>query len=134
MDQPNEKASMITNYLIFCMVGIMLFFTVVVAPTVFKVLPVEWSSKYVRNFFPKYYASLGLVTLVSIFTEQDSASRLYLIACAILFAFTLFFLTGKINAAKDEGNNKQFHMLHGLSVLINITQLCIFIYLLTKSL
>ncbi|MBU3594202.1 DUF4149 domain-containing protein [Polynucleobacter sp. 71A-WALBACH] len=125
---------MITNYLISGMVGIMLFFTVVVAPTVFKVLPVEWSSKYVRNFFPKYYASLGIVTLLSIFTEQDSGNRLYLIACAILFAFTLFFLTGKINAAKDEGKTKKFHVLHGLSVVINITQLCIFIYLLTKTL
>ena len=111
----------------------MLFFTVVVAPTVFKVLPVEWSSKYVRNFFPKYYASLGLVTLVSIFTEQDSVNRLYLIVCVVLFAFTLFFLTGKINVAKDEGKNKQFHILHGLSVVINILQLCIFIYLLTRA-
>lgn len=125
---------MITNYLISGMVGIMLFFTVVVAPTVFKVLPVEWSSKYVRNFFPKYYASLGLVTLVSIFTEQDSVNRLFLIVCAVLFAFTLFFLTGKINVAKDEGKNKQFHILHGLSVVINILQLCIFIYLLTRAL
>ncbi len=125
---------MITNYLISGMVGIMLFFTVVVAPTVFKVLPLEWSSKYVRNFFPKYYASLGLVTLVAVFTEQNSVSRLYLIACALLFTFTLFFLTGKINAAKDEGKNKQFHLLHGLSVIINIAQLCIFIYLLTKTL
>jgi Ca2+/Na+ antiporter len=124
---------MITNYLISGMVGIMLFFTVVVAPTVFKVLPVEWSSKYVRNFFPKYYASLGLLTLVAIFTAQDSISRLYLIACVMLFAFTLFFLTGKINAAKDEGKNKQFHVLHGLSVVINLAQLCIFIYLLAKT-
>jgi hypothetical protein len=125
---------MITNYLISSMVGIMLFFTVVVAPTVFKVLPLEWSSKYVRNFFPKYYASLGLITLVAAFTEQNSVSRLYLLACAILFAFTLFFLTGKINAAKDAGREKQFHILHGLSVFINVVQLCIFIYLLTKTL
>lgn len=125
---------MITNYLISSMVGIMLFFTVVVAPTVFTVLPLEWSSKYVRNFFPKYYASLGLITLVAAFTEQNSVSRLYLLACAILFAFTLFFLTGKINAAKDAGREKQFHILHGLSVFINIVQLCIFIYLLTKTL
>ena len=124
---------MITNYLISGMVGIMLFFTVVVAPTVFKVLPVEWSSKYVRNFFPKYYASLVLVTLVCIFTEPDFTNRLYLISCAALFAFTLFFLTGKINTAKDEGKNKQFHLLHGLSVAINLAQLCIFIFLLAKT-
>lgn len=125
---------MITNYLISGMVGIMLFFTVVVAPTVFKVLPVEWSSKYVRSFFPKYYASLGLITLVSIFTEQNTISRLYLISCVVLFAFMLFFLTGKINAAKDKEKDKQFHVFHGLSVVINLAQLCIFIYLLTKTL
>jgi hypothetical protein len=121
---------MITNYLLSAMIGIMLFFTVVVAPTVFKVLPVEYSSKYVRNFFPKYYATLGLITLVCVFTAQDSNSQLFLAICAALFALTLFFLTGKINRAKDEGKNQQFHILHGVSVAINLFQLAVFIYLL----
>ena len=91
---------MIANHLIAAMVGIMLFFTVVVAPTVFKVLPVEWSSKYVRKFFPKYYASLGILTVISAFWAQSSHAQYFLIACAVLFAFTLFYLTGKINQAK----------------------------------
>jgi glycerol uptake facilitator-like aquaporin len=124
---------MITNYLLSGMVGIMLFFTVVVAPTVFKVLPVEWSSKYVRNFFPKYYATLGLITLICVFTEADSTSKLLLAVCAVLFAFTLFYLTGKINSAKDSGNNRLFHWLHGSSVVINLFQLITFIYLLIKA-
>ena len=75
---------MTTIYLLSGMVGIMLFFTVVVAPTVFKVLPVEWSSKYVRNFFPKYYATLGLVTIICVFTESDPISKLLLAICALL--------------------------------------------------
>jgi hypothetical protein len=116
------------------MVGIMLFFTVVVAPTVFKVLPVEWSSKYVRNFFPKYYACLGLMTTACIFTAPDGDSKILLAICAVLFAFTLFYLTGKINAAKDQGQNRRFHLLHGASVLINLFQLIAFIYLLVKPL
>ena len=116
------------------MVGIMLFFTVVVAPTVFKVLPVEWSSKYVRKFFPKYYASLGILTVISAFWAQSSHAQYFLIACAVLFAFTLFYLTGKINQAKDLGLDKQFHILHGLSVAINLVQLIAFIYLLVVSL
>ena len=111
------------------MIGIMLFFTVVVAPTVFKVLPVEYSSKYVRNFFPKYYATLGLVTIVSAFTAPNGNSQLLLAICAALFAFTLFYLTGKINLAKDEGKSRQFHILHGLSVVINLFQLIAFLYL-----
>lgn len=120
---------MITNYLLSAMIGIMLFFTVVVAPTVFKVLPVDYSSKYVRNFFPKYYATLGLITIVSIFTAPNGNSQLMLAICAALFAFTLFYLTGKINLAKDEGKSRQFHILHGLSVVINLFQLITFIYL-----
>ena len=115
------------------MVGIMLFFTVVVAPSVFKVLPVEWSSKYVRNFFPKYYASLGLVTLICVFTESDTTNKALLAICAALFAFTLLYLTGKINSAKDSGFTRQFHWLHGASVAINLFQLITFIYLLVKA-
>lgn len=123
---------MITSYLISGMVGIILFFTVVVAPTVFKVLPIEWSSKYVRNFFPKYYASLGLITAVCVFTAPELLSKILLAICAVLFGFTLFYLTGKINNAKDNGNTKQFHWLHGASVVINFFQLAVFIYLLAK--
>ena len=124
---------MITSYLISGMVGIMLFFTVVVAPTVFRVLPVEWSGKYVRNFFPKYYASLGLITVVCVFTAPELPSKVLLAICAALFAFTLFYLTGKINSAKDTGQTKQFHWLHGSSVIINLFQLIAFIYLLVKA-
>ena len=123
---------MITNYLISGMVGIMLFFTIVVAPTVFKVLPVEWSSKYVRNFFPKYYACLGLITTICIFTTPDGVGKVLLAICALLFAFTLLYLTGKINEAKDQGQNRRFHLLHGASVAINLFQLIAFIYLLVK--
>ena len=123
---------MITSYLISGMVGIMLFFTVVVAPTVFKVLPVEWSSKYVRNFFPKYYASLGFITFVCVFTAPELLSKILLAICAALFAFSLFYLTEKINAAKDLGQTKRFYLLHGSSVAINLFQLLIFIYLLAR--
>jgi hypothetical protein len=123
---------MITSYLLSGMVGIMLFFTVVVAPTVFKVLPVEWSSKYVRNFFPKYYACLGLITTACIFTAPDGTSQILLAICTLLFAYTLSYLTGKINEAKDLGQNRRFQVLHGISVVINLFQLITFIYLLVK--
>lgn len=121
---------MITNYLVAGMVGIMLFFTVVVAPTVFKVLPIEWSSAYVRSFFPKYYASLGILTIICVFTETDSFNKILLAVCAGLFALTFFYLTNKINQAKDNGQTRQFNVLHILSVVINLLQLVIFLYIL----
>ncbi len=123
---------MITAYLISGMVGIMLFFTIVVAPTVFKVLPVEWSSTYVRNFFPKYYACLGLITAAAIFTAPDGTSKVLLAICTLLFAFTLSYLTKRINEAKDQGQHRRFQLLHGASVVINLFQLITFIYLLVR--
>jgi hypothetical protein len=123
---------MITSYLISGMVGIMLFFTIVVAPTVFSVLPAEWSAKYVRNFFPKYYACLGLVTTACIFTATDGVSKVLLAICALLFAYNLSYLTGQINLAKDKEQHRRFLLLHRASVLINLFQLVSFIYLLAK--
>jgi hypothetical protein len=72
--------------------------------------------------------------VISAFLVQDPIAQYLLIGCAALFAFTLFYLTGKINQAKDLGLNKQFHIFHGLSVVINVVQLIIFIYLLVVSL
>jgi hypothetical protein len=61
--------NLISLYIVAAMVGIMVFFTIAVAPTVFKVLPAEWSSKYVRSFFPKvlrlYVLRLHCCLLVS---------------------------------------------------------------------
>ena len=45
----------LSNLLVAGNVGVMVFFTVAVAPTIFTVLPPEWSAAYVRKFFPKYF-------------------------------------------------------------------------------
>ena len=81
----------------------MLFFTIVVAPTVFRVLPVEWSSKYVRNFFPKYYASLGAITALCVFTATEPLSKILLAVCTAFFAFTFFISQKKLTRQKIPG-------------------------------
>lgn len=120
-----------TQTLIAGMVGVMLFFTVIVAPTVFKVLPSEWSSAYVRNFFPKYYISLGLISFVAALISPESNTKIFLSICGGLFLISLFYLTPKINAAKDNQEHHRFQIFHVASVIINTIQLAIFIYLLT---
>ena len=116
-------------YLVSAMIGIMMFFTVAVAPTVFKVLPQEWASKYVRNFFPKYYAFLGAVSIIASFVASDTLTIGLLVLCAALFFISLWILTPAINRASDQGHKKKFGILHGLSVVINFIQLGIFIYI-----
>lgn len=103
--------------------GIMLFFSVAVAPTVFKVLPQEWASAYVRKFFPKYYAALGACTLLAAVLTTDTTVRWVAGVCAVLFAVSLFILTPAVNRATDQHKKRLFGWLHGLSILVNMAQL-----------
>ena len=120
---------LISSYIVVAMIGIMIYFTIAVAPTVFKVLPPEWASKYVRSFFPKYYAVLGVLSIIAAFLASNALTSGLLIVCAVLFLFALWILTPAINKASDAKERKKFGVLHGLSVVINVIQLIIFIYL-----
>ena len=124
---------MLSIYLIAGVVGVMLFFSVAVAPTIFKTLPQEWAGVYVRAFFPKYYAVLGAVCLAAALLTNLPAIKHTAFTCAALFALSLFVLTPKVNAAKDNNQTKQFNIYHGLSVGVNVLQLALLVYALYKS-
>lgn len=114
-------------------VGIMLFFTVAVAPFIFRVLPQEYAGIYVRSFFPKYYAVLGAVTLVGAVFEADPYARAIYIVVGALFFFSLFVLTPQINKARDAGRKAIFGALHGFSVVINMAQLGLLLWMLWRA-
>ena len=124
---------MLSIYLIAGVVGVMLFFSVAVAPTIFKTLPQEWAGVYVRAFFPKYYAVLGIVCLAAALLTNLPAIKHIAFTCAALFAVSLFILTPRVNAAKDNNQTKQFNVMHGLSVGVNLLQLVLLIYALYKT-
>jgi diacylglycerol kinase len=125
---------MLSQYLIAAVVGVMLFFSVAVAPTVFKVLPQEWSSKYVRAFFPKYYAVLAAVCVAAGLWAPSDLARWVALSCAVLFVFSLLVLTPAINRASDARNKKQFAVLHIGSVAVNLVQLAALMWLLWREL
>ena len=116
-------------------VGIMLFFSVAVAPTIFVVLPQEWASAYVRSFFPKYYLFLGLTTAAAAAAAiaATPARRIGLAVCAFLFFFSRFWLTPRVNRARDEKQTQTFKTLHFSSVALNMLQLVFFIWVLVIS-
>ena len=116
-------------YLVCAMIGIMVFFTIAVAPTVFKVLPQEWASRYVRSFFPKYYAFLGAFSILASFASANILDMGLLILCAALFFFSLWVLTPAINKASDAQEKKKFGVLHALSIVINFIVLAIFLFI-----
>lgn len=123
----------LSNLLIAGNVGIMVFFTVAVAPTIFSVLPPEWSAAYVRKFFPKYFFFLGVTTTLAIWGASGHIAQLALLGCALVFFFSCFWLTPRINRARDAKHASVFKTLHWLSVGLNLTQLVIFIGLLLPA-
>jgi len=120
---------LLSLYLVAASLGVMLFFTVLVAPSIFVVLPAEWAATYVRAFFPKYYRTLGIVAVLAAILSSKQAEAIALLIGAALFGISLW-LTPKINDAKDLGQHKLFHRLHILSVVLNLLVILIDLWVL----
>ena len=59
--------------------GFMIFFPIVVAPSVFKNFNEKQSSVFLRSFFPKYYLFGIIITLIGIFVSAlEFESEIYL--------------------------------------------------------
>ena len=119
--------------------GFMIFFPVVVAPSVFKNFNEKQSSLFLRSFFPKYYLFGIIITLIGIFIsalEKDFIIIFCLSFIFLGFVFSRQFLTPLINKAKDEIiksndlSKVKFERLHRFSVIINILQIFICIIIL----
>ena len=120
--------------------GSLVFFSLIVAPTIFKELDSSNSRKFIRAVFPKLYF-WGMI--LSICNCLLLVSRLDISFFISLFIFFGFFysrqiLIPKINHASDKSHEsdeskKKFKNLHTMSVLIFVVQLiliisyCIFI-------
>lgn len=123
-----------SNLLVAANLGIMLFFTIAVAPTIFTVLPQAWASVYVRSFFPKYYLFLGLTTAGAAALAAAPLMQLSLAGCALVFFLSRSWITPRVNRARDNSQTRIFQQLHALSVTLNLLQLAVFVWVLVKTL
>ena len=126
--------SQISTYMVSMVLGIMLFFSFVVAPVTFTVLDEENSRKFIRKIFPYYYtANLLISFLVLIFfvIQKTFSLNFYLIlTVAILFALSNYILMPLINKYKDENQDKKFRYSHFISVVINFIQMIFLVIIL----
>ena len=126
--------SQISTYMVSMVLGIMLFFSFVVAPVTFTVLDEENSRKFIRKIFPYYYtANLLISFLVLIFfvIQRTFSLNFYLIlTVTILFALSNYILMPLINKYKDENQDKKFKYSHFISVVINFIQMILLVVIL----
>tara|TARA_Y100001970_G_C13450084_1_gene469963 strand:+ start:20 stop:418 length:399 start_codon:yes stop_codon:yes gene_type:complete len=126
----------ISIYLISIILGIMLFFSFVIAPVVFTTLNEENARKFIRRIFPFYYnVNLGIsliVLLLFIFIDNFKTDFFLILAVAIMFAASNYLLMPLINKFRDENNNKKFKLSHLISVIFNFIQILFLVIILFK--
>ena len=114
-------------YLTSMILGIMLFFSFVIAPVVFTTLDENNARKFIRRIFPFYYnVNLGIsfIVLITFILLSKIGVDFYLIlAITLLFATSNYLLMPLINKYRDEKQDKKFKYSHFLSVLINFVQM-----------
>ena len=119
--------------------GFMIFFPIVVAPSVFKNFNEKQSSVFLRSFFPKYYLFGIIITLIGIIISALEKDFIIIFSLSFIFlgfVFSRQYLTPLINKAKDEITKSdnlskvKFERLHRFSVIINILQIFVCIIIL----
>ena len=124
----------ISVYLTSMILGIMLFFSFVIAPVVFTTLDDENARKFIRRIFPFYYnvnLVISFIVLVTFFfLSKFGIEFILIITITILFAISNYYLMPLINKYRDEKQNKKFKYSHFISVVINFIQMIFLVFLL----
>ena len=119
-------------------IGVIVFFSAIIAPTVFKTLDEKSAGVFLRAFFPKYYLfaiviGLAALALIMIFNIEMSNILYIAIVSMTILSIISKFMIPIINNARDMGEKgkQKFNRLHALSVSLNVITLVIglfFIY------
>ena len=124
----------VSIYLTAMILGIMLFFSFVIAPVVFTTLDENNARKFIRRIFPFYYKvnlGLSLILLLTFLIMSRLGMDFYLIlTIVILFATSNYILMPLINKFRDEKEDKKFKYSHFISVIINFIQMIFLVFLL----
>ena len=113
------------------LLGSMVFFAAVVAPSAFRFLTQDMSGQYLRGVFPRYYlwcAILGVLA-AALAVPVSAAAGVVLAIVAAAFIAVRQLLLPRINAARearlagDAAGQARFASLHRISVIINLSQM-----------
>lgn len=111
--------------------GAMIFFSAVVAPTVFKVLPDASAGQFLRALFPRYFLVNGLIAVVAGVIAWRTLESVLLVASGVLLLILRFVAVPIINAARDammagqSGAASRFAVWHRSSVILNVAEMLV---------
>tara|TARA_B100000963_G_scaffold349641_1_gene358929 strand:+ start:102 stop:524 length:423 start_codon:yes stop_codon:yes gene_type:complete len=136
MESFDSNILKVTNFFLSFLVGSLVFFSLVVAPNIFKNLDQKNARLFVRSIFPKVYLWSFIISfiLAILSLREDLTISIILLLISLGFLFSRQYLTKWINnisdqVKKNEKQKKKFLLLHTLSVFIFITQIFLLVFI-----
>ena len=114
-------------------IGVILFQSVLIAPTVLKTLDAESTRIFLRSIWPKFFIVLVLlgVPAAVLKLRQDDLSKVEPIMSAFLIILPVlaYVIIPATNRAADREDHPRFRVLHRLSVLSTLALLADYVWL-----
>lgn len=107
--------------------GIIIYQSLLIAPSINKLLNNQDASLYLRYIWPKFFIIVGILSLlcficISIFNSNQSTAKILSIISAFLMLIC-YFAIPYMNQAKDSLNESLFIILHSGSIILTVLTL-----------
>ena len=117
-------------------IGLILYQSLLIAPSINKLLSAQDASIYLRYVWPKFFIIIGAISLISWililnFSPDQSTAKIISIISFILMIIC-YVLIPYMNSAKDSANDSFFIFLHAISMILTLVTLLINIFLIVK--
>ena len=108
-------------------VGVIIFQSLIIAPTVFKVLEVDKAGIFLRKIFPRFFilimvCSALMLILVALSGSSDK-TRFILPVANLVFSGVSYLVIPATNLARDDGEERKFKILHSMTVVLTLLML-----------
>ena len=117
----------ISSVLSSIIVGVILFQSLLIAPSVNKIISKQEASIFLRFIWPNFFlliAFLSFINLLLFFIlKQDDKFIFYLSLVSCLLMVFCYYLTPIINSAKDNSNKKLWSFLHFVTIIFTLKSL-----------
>ena len=117
-------------------IGIILYQSLLIAPSINKLLNTQDASLYLRFIWPKFFIIIGVLSLISWiiilnFSPDQNTAKIISLTSFVLMVIC-YVMIPYMNSSKDSGVNTLFIFLHATSMILTLVTLLINIILIAK--
>ena len=116
--------------------GLIIFQSVIVAPSINNLLQPADASTYLRYIWPKFFiiiSVLSIFSLLAIYSLNSNQSFAKIASIlTLIFMLVCYFIIPSMNNARDSANDSLFFILHSVSIGLTIITLTLNLLLFIK--